>query len=131
MTVAELHEALQYDESAYCEQQGERFTALLKADLEALSKIQYQEKRWTTALRNKEVPFDFDLDREITECYRKWMRNAAVRLEQIRMQREIGCDPATARDFERRVEEVDEALQMRIRSEGAALARYRMLHEEE
>ena len=130
MTVAELQEALKYDENAYCEQQGARFTALLQADLEALRRIQNQEQKWSAALRNKEIPFDFELDRAITECYRKWMKNAAVRLEQIAMQRDIGCDPGTAGEFEKCIAEVKEKLKARIRSEAAARARYQMLHEE-
>lgn len=130
MTVGELQEALKHDENAYCAQQGVRFAALLEADLEALKRIENQEQKWSSALRSKEVAFDFELDRAITECYRKWMKNAAVRLEQIEKQQEIGCDVEAAREFEKRVAEIEEKLQTRIRSEAAARARYQMLHKE-
>jgi hypothetical protein len=130
MTVAELHEVLEQDDCLYNEQHCERFSALLENDLQALDRIQFQEQRWKAGLKNKEISFDFDLERQITSHYGKWLRNAGVRLEQIKMERQIGCDPNIAALFEKRVDDAKETYVMRVRSEAAALARYRMLHEE-
>ena len=129
MTLAELHDVLQQDHDSYAESKCERFSALLENDLDALSKIQFQEERWKTALKKKEIPFDFELDRQITSSYGNWLKTAEVRLEQIKMERALGCKTDIAEEFQKRVDEIKEAYVLRVRSEAAALARYQTLHE--
>jgi hypothetical protein len=129
MTVAELHAVFQQDEDHYAELQCEHFSAFLENDLHALGKIELQERTWQTALKRKEICFDFEFEREITRRYKKWLETAEVRLEQIKMQRELGCAPGIAEEFERHVDDTKEAYVMRVRSETAALARYETLHE--
>ncbi len=129
MTLAELHQAFERDDDTYAQSQCERFSALLQNDLNWLDTIEFQEQRWKSALKNKEILYDPDFDREITRRYGKWLDTAKTRLEQIKMQRELGFRTDAAAEFESRVDDMEDAYILRLRSEAAAQARYQMLHE--
>lgn len=75
------------------------------------------------------MPFDFALDREITQCYQHWLTNAEIRLRQLELQEGKGCHPTATDLFRQRLEEVREILAERLRDERMAHERAELIQE--
>jgi hypothetical protein len=122
MTIAELTKDLNQTEFEFLSEECLGFEQMLQAALRSFAKIIVTEKQWQEGLRTKTVPFDVQVDKEITRPYRNWVLNAKLCLRQLELQEAKGCHPDSAAPFRDRLSEAEEILLVRSQDEDAASA---------
>lgn len=125
MTTAQLLESLDQSEFECASEECDAFDRLLQAELLSLSKIRANEQKWNSTIRARVNRFNFQTDKEITQRYRRWVKNARICLRQLELQESKECFPESAEEFRAELERAEECLLTRTQDETAASAALR------
>jgi hypothetical protein len=122
MTIAELTEALEHSLRECRSEECAAFERLLNAELRSLACIEANDKRWQDELRAGTIQFSFAFEKELTQRYRDWVKNARLCLRQLELHETKECCPASAAQFRRSLDLAEETLLSRTQDEAAAVA---------
>jgi hypothetical protein len=130
MTSVELQSWLNENARQHMTEDCLAFDALLRLTLNSLRGLQEVEATWRKKLSQRETPFDPESDVLLLDGYRNWLKEALVRQDQLVKQESLGCNPASSHEFLQALEEVEDMLSLRARTDLGADARRRVLDAE-